>query len=78
MQELINSVLEWWKIHECDTSPDGEYNVYNSEPEFVTKAKKLKEQTNCENCIYYETCNNDKYPCNMCSNCYINKFKAKE
>lgn len=40
--ELANLVKEWWKQHEYDTTGDyGEYNVYNYEPKFVTKAKEI-------------------------------------
>ena len=33
-------------------------------------------KSDCDKC-YYNTCTNDQYPCNMCCNCYTNKFKPK-
>ena len=36
---LIETILEWWKEHEGDVR-DGDFNVYDWEPEFVTTAKK--------------------------------------
>ena len=44
-ETLIKSVLDWWKEHEYDTgtTEDDEYNVYDEEPDFVKKAKELKE-----------------------------------
>ncbi len=46
MEKIIKSILEWWKEHESDTEMGGdedEYNVYESEPEFVTLAKEWKD-----------------------------------
>lgn len=42
-KELATLVLTWWKEHEDDvTSTEGaEYNLYDDEPLFVTKAKEL-------------------------------------
>lgn len=40
--ELAESVKVWWETHKYDVEGDyGEYNVYNSEPDFVIKAKKI-------------------------------------
>lgn len=42
---LCDSVLEWWEEHRHDATGDyGEYNVYDEEPEFVTKAKNQKKE----------------------------------
>lgn len=44
--ELVDAVLEWWKEHEYDVEMhDGdEYNVYDSPPEFVEIAQRLKDE----------------------------------
>ena len=41
-RELARSVMSWWEDHKYDTTGDyGEWNVYNAEPEFVKKAKRI-------------------------------------
>jgi hypothetical protein len=43
---LVNSVLNWWEEHKNDQINIGDEetdNLFDSEPEFVTIAKKLKE-----------------------------------
>lgn len=47
--ELVNSILEWWEEHQYDTTQGGEeyaeeYNVYDTEPDFVTLAKRMKKE----------------------------------
>jgi hypothetical protein len=38
--ELANTIKDWWETHKHDTTGDyGLRNVYDDEPEFVTKAK---------------------------------------
>ena len=37
--DACESVLEWWNEHQYDTTYYGEYNLYDHEPKFVTKAK---------------------------------------
>jgi hypothetical protein len=46
MNELINSVLDWWgeNKHDCCFDGEEEWNIYDKEPEFVTLAKRLKEK----------------------------------
>ncbi len=43
---LVDAVLEWWEQHEYDSSGCGmdEFNVYESDPEFVAIAKKIKSE----------------------------------
>lgn len=42
---LVLSILEWWDLHEFDTTGEyGEYNVYDVDPEFVLIAKRLAEK----------------------------------
>ena len=42
---LVLSILEWWNLHEFDTTGEyGEYNVYDIDPEFVLIAKRLAEK----------------------------------
>lgn len=42
---LVLSILEWWDLHEFDTTGEyGEYNVYDVDPEFVLIAKGLAEK----------------------------------
>jgi hypothetical protein len=47
MEELVKSVLLWWKEHECDTTGDyGDYNIYNETPEFVRLAQGYAKENN--------------------------------
>lgn len=40
--EFANCIKTWWEQHKFDvTGPYGDYNVYDTEPEFVTLAKKV-------------------------------------
>lgn len=42
---LVLSILEWWDLHEFDTTGEyGEYNVYDVDPEFVKIAQRLAEK----------------------------------
>ena len=42
---LVLSILEWWDLHEFDTTGEyDEYNVYDIDPEFVLIAKRLAEK----------------------------------
>lgn len=49
-EDLIDTILIWWKEHECDCHSSGgeDYNVYNGEPDFVKKAKEIKEEIKCK------------------------------
>jgi len=41
-RELAESIKDWWKVHKYDVTGDhGERNVYDDEPEFVSKAKEI-------------------------------------
>jgi hypothetical protein len=41
--KLVDSVLEWWEVHQYDTTGEyGDYNVYDEAPEFVKLAKQLR------------------------------------
>ncbi len=46
MNELIDSILDWWEEHQYDTrsSESEDWNLYDEEPEFVKIAKRLKEE----------------------------------
>lgn len=47
MHELIDSILAWWEKHQYDTKQypgEDERMIYYEEPEFVTIAKRLKEE----------------------------------
>lgn len=45
VKKLVSYILDWWKEHEYDTTGDyGEYNVYNSDPSFVTKAQMMRDK----------------------------------
>lgn len=42
--DLAKLIKEWWESHKYDTYPDGEggeYNTFDNEPEFVSKAKEI-------------------------------------
>lgn len=44
LEELVKAILDWWEEHQYDTTGDyGDFNMYNEEPEFVRKAKQIKE-----------------------------------
>lgn len=46
---LAESVKKWWEAHRYDTTgPRGDRNVFDSEPEFVTKAKSIIGDWNAE------------------------------
>jgi len=46
-KKLVNQILDWWKDARCLTTGDyGDYNVFDDEPEFVTKALELKTKLN--------------------------------
>ena len=41
-KELANAVKDWWEQHKYDvTGEHGDWNVFDEEPEFVTKAKEM-------------------------------------
>lgn len=41
-RELAQSIKDWWEAHKYDTTGDyGEWNVYDEEPDFVSKAKEI-------------------------------------
>ena len=42
----------------------------------IPTAENVVEIKDCNECKYCER-NVDEYPCNMCSNCYTDKFKPK-
>ena len=45
--KLVNTVLEWWDEHECDTFKVGEdeHNVFGfNPPEFVLLAQKINKR----------------------------------
>lgn len=40
-KSLVESILKWWNEHQYDTCENGEYNIYDEEPKFVTIAKRM-------------------------------------
>jgi hypothetical protein len=54
IEELIDSILSWWDDHKYDvrTISDGEYaeeyNVYDTNPDFIKKAMEMKKMTEQE------------------------------
>jgi hypothetical protein len=50
-QDLCNNILAWWEEHRYDTQADGdggELKTYDEDPEFVTMAKQMKEESDWE------------------------------
>jgi hypothetical protein len=39
--ELCNMIEEWWKEHKYNTDNSGEYNIYDTKPDFVDKADSI-------------------------------------
>ena len=63
--ELAEEAVAWWEQHQYDTTgPYGEYNVYDSEPGFVTRAREIivdyEEGENMEKDIFVVVAENDQ------------------
>ena len=49
LKMLVDSILEWWELHEFDVDGEyGDFNVYSETPVFVQIAIYLKEKNKNE------------------------------
>lgn len=50
LDELVNSILQWWNEHKYDSEKIGEeeFNIYEEEPDYATLAKQMKNNRNKE------------------------------